>query len=193
MQIYFSYYETVAGGTGAGPTWHGRSGVHVHMTNTRLTDPEILERRYPVILDHFSLAPDTGGRGRFIGGDGVRREIRFRKNLLLSILTERRVLRPFGLHGGGDGQKGVNHLKRQKDGKVLYLGGKCSIPVESGDVFIMQTPGGGGWGEAAKEGEGENGDAKRRSDEEDGKPSKKAKHFVEKGSLYDYQQMQNSA
>ena len=182
----FGYYETVAGGAGAGPTWNGRSGVHTHMTNTRLTDPEILERRYPVLLDHFSLAPHTGGRGKFRGGDGVRRELRFRKDLLLSILTERRVLAPYGLGGGQCGHKGVNLLQRcGEQGKVLYLGGKCSIPVESGDVFILQTPGGGGWG---------------REDDDDVKDSESVaaiagvkSHFVEKGSLYEYQQMQNSA
>ena len=85
----FGYYETVAGGAGAGPGWHGRSGVHTHMTNTRLTDPEILERRYPVLVQKFSLAESTGGSGRWRGGDGVVRELLFRKPLDLSVLTER--------------------------------------------------------------------------------------------------------
>ena len=182
----FGYYETVAGGAGAGPTWNGRSGVHVHMTNTRLTDPEILERRYPVLLDHFSLAPRTGGGGKFRGGDGVRRELRFRKDLLLSILTERRVLAPYGLGGGQCGHKGVNLLKRSgEQGRVLYLGGKCSIPVESGDVFILQTPGGGGWGRK------DDGDGGEKDSESVGAVGVKS-HFVERGSLYEYQQMQNS-
>ena len=85
----FGYYETVAGGAGAGPGWHGRSGVHTHMTNTRLTDPEILERRYPVLVEKFSLAEGTGGSGRWRGGDGVVRDLLFRKPLDLSVLTER--------------------------------------------------------------------------------------------------------
>ena len=180
----FGYYETVAGGSGAGPTWHGRSGVHVHMTNTRLTDPEILERRYPVVLDHFSLAPRTGGRGKFRGGDGVRRELRFRKDLLLSILTERRVLSPYGMFGGECGHRGVNLLRRSGEpGKVLYLGGKCSVPVECGDVFVLQTPGGGGWG---REEDGV-------KDPESSSDAGVKGQFVERGSLYEYQQMQNSA
>jgi 5-oxoprolinase (ATP-hydrolysing) len=92
----FGYYETIAGGSGAGPTWHGRSGVHTHMTNTRITDPEIMERRYPVILREFSLRPNSGGRGEFVGGDGVVREIEFLESLQVSILSERRVFQPYG-------------------------------------------------------------------------------------------------
>lgn len=182
----FGYYETVAGGAGAGPGWHGRSGVHVHMTNTRLTDPEILERRYPVILQHFSLAPNTGGVGTFRGGDGVLREILFRKELDLSVLTERRVFRPYGLAGGSDGHQGVNRLIRAKDKLVLYLGGKCSIPVETGDVFSLQTPGGGGWGcgDDNDEGFDENTSVLDKS---------KENQFVPKGSVFEYQQTQNSA
>uniref|UniRef100_A0A8C8S128 5-oxoprolinase, ATP-hydrolysing n=1 Tax=Pelusios castaneus TaxID=367368 RepID=A0A8C8S128_9SAUR len=93
------YYETVAGGAGAGPHWHGRSGVHTHMTNTRITDPEILEKRYPVILRCFGLCRGTGGQGQFRGGDGVIRELLFRQELLLSVLSERRAFQPYGLHG----------------------------------------------------------------------------------------------
>ena len=139
------YYETVAGGSGAGPTWHGRSGVHVHMTNTRLTDAEILERRYPVILQSFSLAEGTGGAGQFRGGDGVLRRTLFRKPLTLSVLTDRRVLQPYGLFGGDGGSRGLNLLQRS-DGRIVNLGGKCSVEVDTGDVFVLQTPGGGGWG-----------------------------------------------
>ncbi|PNI88782.1 hypothetical protein CK820_G0051931, partial [Pan troglodytes] len=95
---HMGYYETVAGGAGAGPSWHGRSGVHSHMTNTRITDPEILESRYPVILRRFELRRGSGGRGRFRGGDGVTRELLFREEALLSVLTERRAFRPYGLH-----------------------------------------------------------------------------------------------
>eukprot|EP00095_Tigriopus_kingsejongensis_P002903 maker-scaffold336_size202805-snap-gene-0.21 protein:Tk02903 transcript:maker-scaffold336_size202805-snap-gene-0.21-mRNA-1 annotation:"5-oxoprolinase" len=187
----FGYYETVAGGAGAGPTWHGRSGVHVHMTNTRLTDPEILERRYPVILEHFSLAKGTGGTGQFHGGDGVLRRILFRKDLTLSILTERRVLSPYGLRGGANGHRGVNLLERGE--KTLYLGGKCAIPVESGDVFSLQTPGGGGWGSCHRGDEGGSGAAGTLSTGSDLQEGRDTIPFMEKGSLYDYQQMQHSA
>lgn len=93
------YYETVAGGAGATDSNDGRSGVHTHMTNTRITDVEILEKRYPVVVNTFTLNPDTGGKGTYHGGDGILRELLFRKNLTLSILTERRVLHPYGLKG----------------------------------------------------------------------------------------------
>jgi len=177
----FGYYETVAGGSGAGPSWDGRSGVHVHMTNTRLTDPEILERRYPVILNRFSLADGSGGDGRFKGGDGVLREMIFRKELDLSVLTERRVLAPYGMAGGRSGAKGHNSLVTA-DGRLLNLTGKCSVPVTAGDMFRLQTPGGGGYG-LPKE-KGENG-----SEIE----TKKRKVFLERGSVFEYNQSQLSA
>ncbi|XP_048338304.1 5-oxoprolinase-like, partial [Sphaerodactylus townsendi] len=126
-----SYYETVAGGSGAGPGWHGRSGVHTHMTNTRITDPEILEKRYPVILKCFELARGTGGAGQFRGGDGVQRELQFRKEMVLSVLSERRALRPYGLQGGESGSPGLNLLIR-RDGRTLNLGGKTSVTVLPG-------------------------------------------------------------
>ncbi|KAG8200496.1 hypothetical protein JTE90_000574 [Oedothorax gibbosus] len=139
------YYETVAGGAGAGPHWHGRSGVHTHMTNTRITDPEILERRYPVILEKFHLNPESGGKGKYKGGDGVIRKLVFRKDLTLSVLTERRVFSPYGLEGGGDGKRGLNVLIRN-DGRTINLGAKNSVRVRAGDAFVLQTPGGGGFG-----------------------------------------------
>ena len=143
----FGYYETVGGGSGAGPTWHGRSGTHVHMTNTRLTDPEILERRYPVKLTRFQLADGTGGKGLFNGGDGIERHMQFRKPLSLSVLTERRVLSPYGLEGGNPGKSGLNLLKiSAEDGRIVDLGPKNAIPVKTGDIFMHRTPGGGGWG-----------------------------------------------
>ena len=119
------------------------------MTNTRLTDPEILERRYPVYLKRFSLASGSGGRGKYRGGHGVIRETLFRKPLTLSVLTDRRVLRPYGLRGGEAGSRGLNLLRR-RDGRLINLGGKCSVEVDTGDVFILQTPGGGGWGKEEK-------------------------------------------
>jgi 5-oxoprolinase (ATP-hydrolysing) len=121
----FGYYETIAGGAGAGPTWEGQSGVHTHCTNTRITDPEILERRYPVLLREFSLRNGSGGLGRFCGGNGVIREIEPLRSLTMSILSERRTLSPYGLEGGQDGSCGRNVLVRQ-DGVVVNMGGRCS-------------------------------------------------------------------
>lgn len=139
------YYETIGGGAGAGPHWHGRSGIHTHMTNTRITDPEILERRYPVILQRYHLNPHTGGQGQFVGGDGVVRELLFRKPLHLSVLTERRVFTPYGLQGGHPGSCGVN-LLYFKSGRTVNLGSKTSVHVSPGDVLHVETPGGGGYG-----------------------------------------------
>lgn len=140
------YYETIAGGAGAGPTWHGRSGVHSHMTNTRITDPEILERRYPVLLRQFKLRPGSGGNGKFRGGDGVVRELEFLRPLTVSILSERRSFKPYGLAGGEDAATGKNTIIRKKDQQTISLGGKNTIQVETGDVISISTPGGGGFG-----------------------------------------------
>jgi 5-oxoprolinase (ATP-hydrolysing) len=104
----FGYYETIAGGSGAGRDWDGTSGVHVHMTNTRITDAEVFERRYPVLLREFSLRPGSGGAGQYRGGDGVVRDIEFRIPVQVSILSERRVYHPYGLEGGEDAQCGLN-------------------------------------------------------------------------------------
>jgi len=145
------YYETVAGGAGAGPTWVGRSGVHSHMTNTRITDPEIIERRYPVLLLRFQLNPGTGGDGFHKGGDGVVRELMFRRNQVLSVLSERRsAFRPYGLQGGKPGSVGVNLLMR-KDGRIINLGSKTTVAVNAGDRIRVQTPGGGGYGSPASD------------------------------------------
>ncbi|KAJ2787496.1 hypothetical protein GGI15_000683 [Coemansia interrupta] len=110
----WGYYETIAGGHGAGPGWRGQSGVHTHMTNTRITDPEVLERRYPVVLHRFALRPRSGGRGAHPGGDGCVREIEFLRPMAVSLLTERRVFAPPGLHGGGPGAVGVNLWMRRQ-------------------------------------------------------------------------------
>ncbi|XP_065676519.1 5-oxoprolinase-like isoform X3 [Hydra vulgaris] len=139
------YYETVAGGAGAGPSWHGRSGIHTHMTNTRITDPEVLEKRYPVVLKSFSVRLGSGGRGKFNGGNGIVRELLFRREQTLSVLTERRALHPYGLKGGEPGSKGLN-LLILADGYVINLGAKTSVPVKAGDLYRMLTPGGGGFG-----------------------------------------------
>ncbi|TMW56149.1 hypothetical protein Poli38472_008797 [Pythium oligandrum] len=141
------YYETIAGGAGAGPSWHGRSGIHTHMTNTRITDPEILEKRYPVLLRAFHLRNGSGGVGKYRGGDGVVREIEFLKPMTVSILSERRAFRPYGLAGGGDGERGRNLLTRS-DGRLINLGGKNTVDVLPHDTLTINTPGGGGYGPA---------------------------------------------
>ncbi|KAJ0022992.1 hypothetical protein NQD34_015126 [Periophthalmus magnuspinnatus] len=172
------YYETVAGGAGAGPSWNGRSGVHSHMTNTRITDPEILEKRYPVILEQFSLRPNSGGEGKYLGGDGVIRKLLFRDKVVLSVLTERRSFRPYGLDGGEDGAAGLNLLQRQ-DGRLLNLGAKTSVTLEPGDIFCLYTPGGGGYG---------------KGEEANGKPQTKRRRlnetFPERGSVFEYRMAQ---
>ncbi|XP_067226119.1 5-oxoprolinase [Chanodichthys erythropterus] len=155
------YYETVAGGAGAGPTWNGRGGVHTHMTNTRITDPEILESRYPVILEQFSLRPGSGGKGLYHGGDGVIRKLRYRSPVVLSVLTERRSTRPYGLYGGENGAPGLN-LLHKTDGRVLNLGAKNTISLDPGDMFSLFTPGGGGYGRVDEQDEDHQLPSKRR-------------------------------
>ena len=144
----FGYYETIAGGAGAGPHWHGKSGVHTHMTNTRITDPEILEQRYPVILRQFSMREGSGGQGLYRGGDGVVREIEFLKaeGMQVGILSERRAFEPYGLDGGHNGARGKN-LILMPDGRQINFGGKNSITLtEPGTRIRILTPGGGGFG-----------------------------------------------
>ena len=141
----FGYYETIAGGAGAGDGWNGRSGVHTHCTNTRITDPEILERRYPVLLRAFALRKGSGGSGHYSGGDGVIREIEPLRPLVMSILSERRCLRPYGMNGGGDGQSGLNLLVKN-DGIVVNIGGRCTTILNVGERLRIETPGGGGYG-----------------------------------------------
>ncbi len=141
----FGYYETIGGGAGAGASWHGQTGVHTHMTNTRITDPEILERRYPLLLREFSIRRGSGGDGRHRGGDGLVREVEFLDSLNMAILSERRVYAPYGLDGGAPGKRGKN-IFIHKDGRKLYLGAKNEILAQPGDRFRILTPGGGGFG-----------------------------------------------
>lgn len=145
----FGYYETICGGSGAGPSWHGTSGVHTNMTNTRITDPEVLERRYPVILKRFSLREGCGGKGIFNGGDGIIRDIEFNIPMSVSILSERRAFQPYGLEGGEGGQRGKN-LWMKKNGKVINLGGKNTVRMGAGDRVAIESPGGGAFGRANK-------------------------------------------
>ncbi len=140
----WGYYETICGGAGAGPGFDGASAVHTHMTNTRITDPEVLERRYPVLLREFSIRKGSGGRGEFCGGDGTVRAIEFLKPMAVGVLSERRVLAPYGLNGGAPGATGRNLLLR--DGDTFELEGHARLDVQKGDVLVIETPGGGGYG-----------------------------------------------
>ncbi|KAK6622554.1 hypothetical protein RUM44_002366 [Polyplax serrata] len=176
----WGYYETVAGGAGAGPTWHGRSGVHTHMTNTRITDPEILERRYPIILRQFQLRESSGGRGKYNGGNGVLRQLLFRRPMTLSVITERRVFHPYGIKGGEPGARGVNFLLRS-EGKTIYLGPKTAVDVLPGDVFSLETPGGGGFGSPTDE------DVTCKE-----KCSKSSAKFRQSGTYHEYRKLQES-
>jgi 5-oxoprolinase (ATP-hydrolysing) len=139
------YYETICGGAGAGPTWDGASAVHTHMTNTRLTDPEILEMRYPVVLERFGIRHGSGGAGKHTGGDGIIRRVRFEEAMTAAILSNRRKIAPYGMAGGGAGKVGVNRVER-KDGTVIQLAGADQAEMQPGDVFVIETPGGGGYG-----------------------------------------------
>jgi len=141
----FGYYETIGGGAGAGPSFAGASGVHVHMTNTRITDPEILEIRYPVRLLAFRRRRGSGGAGRFPGGDGLERGYAFLSPVTVSLLSERRRVAPFGLAGGAAGARGRNRIERW-DGASEELGGHATVELEAGDRLWIETPGGGGYG-----------------------------------------------
>ncbi len=139
------YYETIAGGSGAGPGFAGADVVQTHMTNSRLTDPEILETRLPVVLEEFSIRRGSGGAGTWQGGNGVVRRMRFREAVTAGILANRRRVPPFGLAGGDDGAVGRNWVERT-DGTIEPLGATGSAEMGPGDRFVIETPGGGGYG-----------------------------------------------
>jgi 5-oxoprolinase (ATP-hydrolysing) len=142
------YYETICGGAGAGPGFDGTSAVHTHMTNTRMTDPEVLELRYPVRLEAFSIRKNSGGAGRWRGGDGSCRRIRFLEPMTAVIVASRRNVAPFGLAGGADALPGRQWVERA-DGSRTELSGTDRAELAPGDVFVIETPGGGGFGAAA--------------------------------------------
>jgi 5-oxoprolinase (ATP-hydrolysing) len=141
----FGYYETICGGAGATPRAAGASAIHTHMTNTRLTDPEVLERRYPVRLLEFAIRTGSGGAGQYPGGDGVIRKLMFLQPMVVSLLTERRTRPPYGLAGGEAGSPGRNYRIRA-DGAIDELPGRAEFQVNPGDIVIIETPGGGGYG-----------------------------------------------
>ncbi len=144
----FQYYETIAGGAGAGPGYDGASGVQTHMTNSRLTDPEVLESRFPVLLREFALRSGSGGDGRYHGGEGLLRRVEFREAATAAVLSNHRRVPPFGLAGGGPGGVGRNLLRRA-DGSEELLGATAEVAVEAGDQIEIATPGGGGFGVAS--------------------------------------------
>ncbi|MEM8961427.1 MAG: hydantoinase B/oxoprolinase family protein [Acidobacteriota bacterium] len=142
---HFGYYETVCGGAGAGSGFAGADAVHTHMTNTRITDPEVLEARFPVRLERFAVRRDSGGAGRWRGGDGVIRELTFLEPVEVSLLSQHRLQEPFGMDGGGNGALGAQRLIR-RDGELEELEGLDQIDAQAGDRFVLETPGGGAWG-----------------------------------------------
>ncbi len=141
----YQNYETICGGTGAGPGHAGTSAVHSHMTNTRLTDPEILEWRFPLRVESFSIRPNSGGQGAYPGGDGIVRELTFLEPMTLTLLGSHRLTDPYGLAGGGSGARGHDFIRRAS-GRVDELGGTDEAELGVGDTFVQETPGGGAYG-----------------------------------------------
>jgi 5-oxoprolinase (ATP-hydrolysing) len=142
---HYQYYETICGGSGAGVSFDGTDAVQTHMTNSRLTDPEVLEWRFPVLVKSFSIRAGSGGKGRHKGGNGVIRQIQFREAMTAAILSGHRITPPFGLEGGESGTVGRNLVKR-RNGDTELLGSKAEVLMQPGDVFEIETPGGGGFG-----------------------------------------------
>jgi 5-oxoprolinase (ATP-hydrolysing) len=149
----YQYYETIAGGAGAGPGYDGASGVQTHMTNSRLTDPEVLETRFPVLLREFSIRRGSGGRGAHRGGDGLRRRVEFREPMTAAVLSNHRRVAPFGLEGGGAGEPGRNAVMRAGSAALETLAATCEVFVQPGDQLQVETPGGGGFGPEQGRGE----------------------------------------
>jgi 5-oxoprolinase (ATP-hydrolysing) len=141
----YQYYETICSGAPAGPGFNGASGVHTHMTNSRLTDPEVLEQRFPVVLEDFAIRRGSGGKGRWNAGDGTLRRLRFRQRMELALLTDRRRVRSFGMEGGEPGDLGRNVVRRN-DGRLEELPGCAQTVLEAGEAIEIVTPTGGGWG-----------------------------------------------
>jgi 5-oxoprolinase (ATP-hydrolysing) len=141
----YQYYETICSGAPAGPGFDGADAVHTHMTNTRLTDPEILELRYPVLLEDFHIREGSGGKGKWRAGDGISRTIRFLERMDCAILSGFREVHPFGMEGGAHGECGANAVRRA-DGSIEPLKGCDHTVLEPGEAIIIKTPTGGGFG-----------------------------------------------
>jgi 5-oxoprolinase (ATP-hydrolysing) len=146
---HYQYYETVASGSGAGPGFAGTDVVQTHMTNSRLTDPEVLEWRYPVRLERYAIRHGSGGAGRWHGGDGGRRELRFLEPMTVTTLSSHRRVPPYGMAGGKPGSLG-RHWVEHADGSITPMRGCDSVTVAAGDLFVIETPGGGGYGSPAR-------------------------------------------
>ena len=142
----YQYYETICGGSGAGPDFDGTDAVQTHMTNSRLTDPEILEWRFPVLLEEFSIRPHSGGGGKHHGGNGVIRRIRFLEDMTASLLANHHQIAPFGQNNGEDGQTGLCRVEHA-NGNETILSSTDQKQLQSGDLIHIETPGGGGFGE----------------------------------------------
>jgi 5-oxoprolinase (ATP-hydrolysing) len=147
----YQYYETIAGGSGAGPGFDGTSVVQTHMTNSRLTDPEVLEFRFPVRLESYEIRAGSGGQGRWRGGDGGVRRIRFLEPMTASILSNGRKTGAFGMAGGSPGEAGENRVERA-DGHIEMLEACGQAEMAAGDVFVISTPGGGGYAQPGRAG-----------------------------------------
>ncbi len=143
---HFGYYETIGGGAGAGAGFDGRSAVHQRMTNTKITDPEELELRYPLQLHRFAIRQNSGGKGRWNGGDGILREIEFLAEVEMTLISQHRAVPPYGAQGGAAGKCGKQYILRA-NGKRETLDGVDSRKLFPGDRVVIETPGGGGWGE----------------------------------------------
>jgi 5-oxoprolinase (ATP-hydrolysing) len=141
--VHFGYYETICGGSGAGDGFDGTSGVHTHMTNTRITDAEVMELRYPVYLSRFEIRKNSGGEGKFKGGDGIVREITFLSDVEVSLLRQHQIQKPYGLNGGGEGKNG-KHILKKANGTEISMN---EFSAQNGDTLTIWTPGGGGCGE----------------------------------------------
>ena len=143
----YQYYETLCGGAGATPRAKGCDAVHTHMTNSRLTDPEVLEHRFPVILEDFSIRQNSGGKGRYSGGNGVTRKLRFLQPMTATLLTGHRKIPPYGMAGGEPGKVGINQVIRANS-NTEELGTSAEVSLNKNDIILIKTPGGGGFGKA---------------------------------------------
>jgi 5-oxoprolinase (ATP-hydrolysing) len=143
----YQNYETICGGAGAGPDYDGTDAIHTHMTNTLATDPEILEWRFPVVLESFSIRHGSGGAGKHRGGHGIIRRVRFEEAMTAAVVSGHRRVAPFGVAGGEPGKCGRNYVERA-DNTVTELSGTDGTEMLPGDVFVIETPGGGGYGKA---------------------------------------------
>ena len=141
----YQYYETISGGSGAGPGFNGTDLVQTNMTNSRLTDPEVLEFRFPVRLESYAIRPGSGGAGQWHGGNGGVRKVRFLEPMTASILSNNRIYAPFGMVGGAPGEMGKNYVIRT-DGRIEHLPHVGKTEMAAGDIFVVESPGGGGYG-----------------------------------------------